>query len=196
MGPKKLDREPRCIMEQFTKHKEGQLDDQDKVVLRLLPDLPSATISRVVLRQVLCCGCSPISHRLQLPAWPGSCSSSCGCSPISHRLQYSVVRQCPYCVAVAPRSPIGYNLTGLCLQQTVLRLLPDLPSATIQLVVVTGTAWLRLLPDLPSATISAGIGSGAGQLRLLPDLPSATMNRSTVRNLDSCGCSPISHRLQ
>lgn len=44
MGPKKLDREPRCIMEQFTKHKEGQLDDQDKVVLRLLPDLPSATI--------------------------------------------------------------------------------------------------------------------------------------------------------
>lgn len=31
-------------MEQFTQTVEGQFDGQDKVVLRLLPDLPSATI--------------------------------------------------------------------------------------------------------------------------------------------------------
>ena len=82
----------------------------------------------------------------------------------------------------------------------MLRLLPDLPSATIvsstrtlsvpvavtprspigyNRLVIFDSLELRLLPDLPSATIRTRqfvwVQSGPLSLRLLPDLPSATI---------------------
>ena len=144
------------------------------LTLRLLPDLPSATIEKRRLDPRSRCGCSPISHRLQssssTPATPASCGCSpishrlqcyrgikgaqhgCGCSPISHRLQFECQRSLWLDVAVAPRSPIGYN---------------------------------RETETGPPIT-----------LRLLPDLPSATIRSRAAITIMRCGCSPISHRLQ
>ena len=108
-------------------------------------------------------------------------------------------------VAVAPRSPIGYNdqADEDSRRTPALRLLPDLPSAIIRWrSVMPCTTMLRLLPDLPSAiigvpimnftvccTVAVAPRSPIGynsmpasapprriELRLLPDLPSAIMS--------------------
>ena len=129
---------------------------------------PSANLSSVS------CGCSPISHRLQSIATTPLERMSCGCSPISHRLQLRLRHGPLVLVAVAPRSPIGYNMRDVEGNWSVLRLLPDLPSATMHL-----SSACDMFP-----------------LRLLPDLPSATMKTCASRPTQRCGCSPISHRLQ
>ena len=187
--------------------------------LRLLPDLPSATIKRVPGVADHSCGCSPISHRLQFRSSMLLRRRGCGCSPISHRLQLTGNELEGIHVAVAPRSPIGYNKISRSAvsfpscgcspishrlqfgleraSRAQLRLLPDLPSATINKQEVIEAALLRLLPDLPSATMLITCRSPAlivavaprspigynsrdwkkepVSLRLLPDLPSATI---------------------
>ena len=100
--------------------------------LRLLPDLPSATIWRRLRRSSMGCGYSPISHRLQFPT-PRPARLPVAVTPRSP-IGYNLIAETngAFSVAVTPRSPIGYNLAGSSGRYYQLRLLPDLPSATIQ----------------------------------------------------------------
>ena len=59
----------------------------------------------------------------------------------------------------------------------MLRLAPDLPSATMRGSRPDSWKMLRLAPDLPSATIEDDLLLTIDVLRLAPDLPSATMYR-------------------
>ena len=78
--------------------------------LRLLPDLPSATILRTTAQQ-----------SIQLRLLPRS--------PIGYNGRW--IAHLPARVAVTPRSPIGYNVARHLVSLQQLRLLPDLPSATM-----------------------------------------------------------------
>ena len=169
------------------------------------------------------CGCSPISHRLQLHH-QGDHRLIVAVAPRSpHRLQcpagnrLGVSESC----GCLPRSPIGYNTAGRVVPlASSLRLLPDLPSATMQAGSEATRAVLRLLPDLPSATIPAGIGTGELYVAVAPRSPIGYNTpprdhhvegvvavappishrlqycKRTDADFHSCGCSPISHRLQ
>ncbi len=99
---------------------------------------------------------------------------SCGCPPISHRLHFRL------------RVPLADEL----------RLPPDLPSVTLDVMDTKLENVLRLPPDLPSVTL---VGQRRARDYLVAVAPRSPIGYTArVRQLDrhpSCGCPPISHRL-
>ena len=81
--------------------------------------------------------------------------------------------ECDGCVAVPPRSPIGYNLARFGTLTERLRFPPDLPSGIIIIPLYSVEVWLRFPPDLPSGII----------------------RRIKLCLACSCGSPPISHRV-
>ena len=76
-------------------------------------------------------------------------------------------------VAVAPRSPIGYNI--------VIYRYP--------------VHEVAVAPRSPIGYNSQRVVAVVTALRLLPDLPSAIIHGILISSWRRCGCSPISHRL-
>ena len=165
-------------------------------------------------------GSSPISHRLQFPDRCPSADRAVAVPPRSP-IGYNLIQRCAAdrrlrFLPDLPSATIGSRCDP---ELSGLRFLPDLPSATILTDSGPRCEWLRFLPDLPSATMDAGrrqpavlvavpprspIGYNLAQERkplihvaVPPRSPIGyNMSKRGYYGPDSCGSSPISHRLQ
>ena len=173
----------------------------------LLPDLPSA---------IMTTPSSPASSPLRLlPDLPSTIICQCPSPKVDPD------------VAVAPRSPIGYNLTrasqrpsSITESATLLRLLPDLPSAIIRPEIDTRSAQRvavaprspigynrsQHLPRrhhvavAPRSPIGYNSNMDTGFTHAVAVAPRSPIGYNPVathhgRCRPCCGCSPISHRL-